>query len=509
MRHPIRGSIVWLLLCVPTIALAEDEPTKQQIEFFEKKIRPILVDHCYECHSAKSDDIGGKLLLDSRAAILKGGESGPAVSMEKAERSLLVDAMEYRDGLEMPPDDKLPDDVIADFRKWVAMGAPDPRRPKKVNDKLAQRAEALWSLKPVKKSELPKVKDGAWPINDIDSFILARLEEKGIAPVAGADAYTLCRRIHFDVIGLPPSPAAVEDFVKNYNADAQSAIESLVDQLLESPQFGARWARHWLDVARYAESNGKSRDVLFPYAWRYRNWAIDAFNADMPFSQFVTEQIAGDLLEADSTSRRDSQRVATGLLAVGSKPISGGNLQFDLIDDQIDVVTRGFLGMTASCARCHDHKFDPIPTADYYALAGIFNSTKTLYGGGLKRPKKASDAAKVWMVLGDDPKQKLKRAEELQKEFAKVQKQRGTAQKKLQNLQRGKKKNKETIAAAKQRFDLLDAQFKTIQQQQELLKLQFAMGVTDAPKTADMAVLIRGDRKSRGDVVPRGFLSFV
>ncbi len=248
--------------------------------------------------------------------------------------------------------------------------------------------------------------------------------------------------------------------------------------------------------------------MLFPHAWRYRNWTIDAFNADMPFSQFVTEQIAGDLLKADSTSRRDSQRIATGLLAVGSKPISGGNLQFDLIDDQIDVVTRGFLGMTASCARCHDHKFDPIPTADYYALAGIFNSTKTLYGGGLKRPKKASDAAKVWMVLGDDSKQKLKRAEELRKEIAKVQKQRTPAQKKLRNLQRAKK-NAKAIAAAKQKFDELDSQLKTLQEQQKQFKLQFAMGVTDAPKTADIAVLIRGDSKSRGDVVPRGFLSFV
>jgi hypothetical protein len=239
MRYSVSGSIVWLLLCIPTVALAEDEPTKQQIEFFEKKIRPILVDHCYECHSAKSDDIGGKLLLDSRDAILNGGDSGPAVTIDDPDDSLLIQAIEYQDGLEMPPDDKLPDDVIADFRKWIEMGAPDPRRPKKVSDKLAQRAETLWSLKPVKKSEPPKVNDDAWPISDIDGFVLARLEAAGMTPVADADAYTLCRRIHFDVIGLPPSPAAVEEFVKNYNADAQLTIDSLVDQLLDSPELGA------------------------------------------------------------------------------------------------------------------------------------------------------------------------------------------------------------------------------------------------------------------------------
>lgn len=365
---------------------ADDALDPKDVAFFEKKIRPVLVKHCYECHSADSDDVSAGLYVDSREGLLTGGEMGAAVVPGNVNKSLLIQAIEYRD-IEMPPDGKLPDDVIRDFRRWVRMGAPDPRtgtmpvQASAADD--ASPAADLWSLEPVGDPE-PPVLDSDWPASTVDQFVHARHVERGLTPVADAESLVLLRRLCFDLTGLPPNAEQIAAI----QADASpEAFSTLIDELLASPAYGERWGRHWLDVVRYGESAGSSRDVLMPHAWRYRNYVIDAFNSDVPYDRFIAEQIAGDLLPAESPEDAKRMLVATGLLAIGSKSLNGGNVPLDLIDDQIDVIGKSMLGLTISCARCHDHKFDPIPTADYYALAGIFKSTETLYGGGIRRPK--------------------------------------------------------------------------------------------------------------------------
>ena len=224
------------------------------------------------------------------------------------------------------------------------------------------------------------------------------MEAADLTPVADASPETLLRRVHFDLVGLPPTPEQLDAFAADHSP---AAYRKIVDELLASPHFGERWARHWLDVARFAESAGSSRDVLMLWAWRYRNYVIDAVNADIPYDRFLVEQLAGDLLEAGSPAEARRLQVATGLLAIGQKSLNGGNIPLDIIDDQLDVIGKTILGLTIACARCHDHKFDPIPTADYYALAGIFRSTETLYGGSINRPKNIDAKLKVYLVLGD------------------------------------------------------------------------------------------------------------
>jgi hypothetical protein len=354
--------------------------------FFEKKIRPVLVEHCYKCHSAEHRATKGGLRVDSRDALRKGGDSGPAVVPKDLDESLLIAAVRYDDdNLKMPPKGKLPAAVIADFEKWITLGAPDPRGdvgPVTTGGKSpwtsVEAGRKFWAFVPPTKAPAPDVKLSAWPRGDIDRFILSRLEQRNLKPVSDADRLTLVRRVYFDLVGLPPTPAQIDEFVSDQSPDA---FAKLVDRLLASPQFGERWGRHWLDVVRYAESSGGGRTLLFPEAWRYRDYVVEAFNSDRPYDRFVSEQIAGDLLPADSPADRERQLVATALLALGPTNYEGQDkkiLEMDVIDEQIDVIGKGLLGMTITCARCHDHKFDPIPTKDYYALAGIFKSTQTL-----------------------------------------------------------------------------------------------------------------------------------
>jgi hypothetical protein len=512
------------------------QDTKQGLEFFEKRIRPILVQYCYECHSAKSEDVGGDLLLDTRGGTRKGGESGHAVVPKDLRNSLLMDAIQYQT-LEMPPDERLPDIVIADFRRWIQMGAPDPREDSAAAEgEIAKdTAERLWSVAPLSVSAPPDVQPSDWQRTDIDRFVFAKLQESELTPVADAEPLILLRRVYFDLIGLPPKPDDVAALAKDSSPEA---FASLVDRLLDSPQFGERWGRHWLDVVRYAESNGKDRDVLMPYAWRYRNYVIDAFNADVPFDRFITEQVAGDLLPTDDADERDRLNVATGLLAVGSKSLTGGDLQVDLIDDQIDVVTRAFLGLTASCARCHDHKFDPIPTRDYYALAGIFASTETRFGGGLRRPKGIVGLTDVLLVLGENPDEQVASLKENQKRVAAVTKAKKTATTKLASLAKrlpkdwkirleelkalagaetgaGEEAEKPLSAEDKRIVQYTEVQEALRKLQEELDRLnergsiELAVGVREAKKISDTKVHIRGDRARLGEVVPRGFLSCI
>jgi hypothetical protein len=371
-------------------SLLEKPPTPDQIAFFEKNIRPVLAAKCYKCHSADSEKVKGGLLLDTREGIRRGGDTGHAVVPGSLGESLLLSALRGANQMElMPPKERLPEDVIANFEKWILMGAPDPREGASLT--IARKwdvasATNFWAFQPVKPQAPPRTKDEKWPAGDIDRFVLAKLEEQNLKPVADAAPHALLRRIYFDLIGLPPTPEQIEAFTKDGAARGlRAAVEKVADQLLASPQFGERWGRHWLDVARYAESTGKERNYTYPQAWRYRDYVIASFNADKPYDQFIREQIAGDLLPATSVAQRNERIIATGFLALGPKGLNERNReQFnaDNVDEQIDATTRAVLALTVSCARCHDHKFDPITMRDYYAMAGIFRSTETCYGTG-------------------------------------------------------------------------------------------------------------------------------
>lgn len=370
-----RAVAVMGLLSVFSAAAAQgsaEEEKEPGIRFFEQNIAPILKQRCFECHSHESGKAKGGLVLDSRHGWAKGGSEGPAIIPGKPDESLLIQAVRF-ESYEMPPDKQLPDSEIALLEKWVLMGAPDPRKSK------AQKTDPakLWALKPIGNPQVPRVKDDSWPRDGLDRFILARLEAEGLIPAAPADRYTLLRRVTFDLTGMPPTPEEIHEFVTD---DSEKAYEKAVDRLLSSPAFGDHWARHWFDLSCYADLADISGNVLIRDAWRYRDYVIASFNSDLPLDRFIHEQIAGDLLPFDTARQRREQIIATGYLAIGPWTLQNyikKQLDADVVDHQIDRIGRTFLAQTVSCARCHDHKFDPVPTADYYALAGIFHSTRT------------------------------------------------------------------------------------------------------------------------------------
>lgn len=351
-----------------------------ELDFFEKKIRPMLVTHCYECHSKAAADknkLRGGLYLDSRAGMLAGGDSGPSIVPGQPDESLLLESLRY-ESFEMPPKGQLPPGVIADFAKWIQRGAADPRQGETTTtagiDIEAGRQH--WAYRPIHVASIPPVDDASIR-SVVDAYVVARHRKNGTRLAPEADRRTLIRRLHFDLIGLPPTPAEIEMFLADR---APGAYERLVDRLLASPHFGERWGRHWLDVVRYADSI-TLRGFLFPEAWRYRDYVVDTFNSDRPFDVFVRQQVAGDLLPADSLDERRANLIATTFLALGNNNLEDqdkSKLRMDVVDEQLETIGRGFLAQTIGCARCHDHKFDPIPTRDYYALAGILRNTKTL-----------------------------------------------------------------------------------------------------------------------------------
>ncbi|MCE9606488.1 MAG: DUF1553 domain-containing protein, partial [Planctomycetia bacterium] len=358
------------------------------LKHFEAKIRPVLVEKCYSCHSAGAKALRGGLLLDTKEGLILGGDSGPALVVGKPEESSLIQALKF-ESFEMPPSGKLADNVIADFEHWVKIGAPDPRvGPAKVVQKKGIDLDAgrkFWSFRPVVKPAAPQVKHKAWPHGDIDRFIAAKLDEKGLQPAPDAERAVWLRRVTFDLLGLPPTPAELDAFAVDQATDA---YEKVVDRLLASPHFGERWGRHWLDVARFAESSGGGRSMVFKEAWRYRDYVVEAFNRDKPLDRFIVEQIAGDLLPHAGDDEERDHLVATSYLVLGANNYEEQDkkvLEMDVADEQIEAIGKGLLGMTIGCARCHDHKFDPIPTADYYALAGIFRSTSVLIHDNVSR----------------------------------------------------------------------------------------------------------------------------
>jgi cytochrome c553 len=394
---------ILLLPCFASVSAnaaddAESESTESadpaQLKFFEERIRPVLVEHCYSCHSADAKSIKGGLVLDSREGILAGGDSGPALVPKKAADSLLLQAMKH-ESLEMPPERKLPENVIADFSKWIENGAADPRTGGVVQKKQAidiSKGREFWSFRPVQKTSVPEV-GREWAKNGIDHFVAATQQEKlsssqsladAVAGDASADA--LIRRLTFVLSGLAPTLEEQQQFASAMKTDPDAAIAATVDRLLASPRYGERWGRHWLDVTRFAESTGGGRSMMLPDAWRFRDYVIGSFNEDKPFDQLIREHLAGDLLPADSDAQRDEQVIGVGYLMLGAinyEEQDKEQLRMDVVDEQIDSMGRTFLGMTLGCCRCHDHKFDPIPTTDYYALAGIFRSTKSLTPGNV------------------------------------------------------------------------------------------------------------------------------
>ena len=366
-RTPIALATITFGIGMGAIYISADETAK--LEFFESRIRPVLINECYDCHSTESGKTKGGLLLDSRAAWQVGGESGPAILPGKPEESLVIKAIS-RSGIipEMPPKSHLPKQVIQDFKKWIADGAIDPRE-----------GEA-----PVHEKETIDIEEGRkfWSFQPRQTFSGKHSIDGFVKPQAArAPADKLLRRLFLDLIGLPPTQEEREEFLQIYEKESpQKAVETFTDLLLNRKEFGEKWARHWLDVARYADSNGGDFNLTFHESWRYRNYVIDAFNEDMPYDQFLTEQIAGDLLPYDTPEQRNRQLIATGYLMVAPKMLTERDkpkMHLDIADEQLDTIGKSIMGLALGCARCHDHKFDPIPTADYYAMAGILHSTRT------------------------------------------------------------------------------------------------------------------------------------
>ena len=473
-------------------------PTVDQIAFFESRIRPLLVERCYECHSAGAKKLRGGLLLDSRAGVIKGGDTGPAIAPGDLDASLLIQAVRHvSEDVAMPPKKKLPPEEIAALEAWVKMGAPEPRTADTVAAVKAKeaidwtKAREWWSFRPLASPKIPRVKLTDWPANELDHFILARLEKSGLKPASDAEKRTLIRRATFDLIGLPPTPDEVEAFLAD---NSPNAFARVVDRLLDSPHYGERWGRYWLDVVRYADTAGDNSDFPIPQMFRYRNWVIAAFNRDLPYDQFVRQQLAGDLLP----ERQHDQLVATGYIANARR--FGSTVadypQHLTIEDTIDNLGRAFLGLTINCARCHDHKFDPITAADYYGIYGIFHSTRYPWPG-IELEQKQRDLVPLVPreELANAAKAQAKRDAEQQR----LEKELKRLEDELKN-KRGEEKKQHEAEIAKAREAA-----KKHAQQKPLFELAYA--VTDAKRIEDAPLQFKGDPAKPGEKVPRHFLT--
>ncbi|WP_145034373.1 DUF1553 domain-containing protein [Caulifigura coniformis] len=472
---------------------------EEELAFFEKRIRPLLVKHCYECHSADAKSLEGDLLVDSRPMLQRRGANGAAVVPGDAEASLLIKAVRYVDeNLQMPPDGKLADAEIADLEQWVRMGAPDPRTTatkfagKKVD---VAAAREFWSLRPLLRPQVPEVNGSDWPANDVDRFVLAKLQSQGLAPADAADKRALLRRVTYDLTGLPPTPEELQDFLAD---ESPEAFLRVVDRLLDSPRYGERWGRHWLDVVRYADTAGDNSDYPIPQNHRYRDWVIDAFNSDLPYDEFVRDQLAGDLRGGATEKERQERIVATGYIANSRR--FGSRVddypQHLTIEDTLDNLGRSFLGLTVSCARCHDHKFDPITTRDYYGLYGIFQSTRYPWPG-IELDKEQRDL--VPLV----PVDQLAEAVEL------LRTRKGEQTRLNQEVKRLKNALKTAEGEDKARLVKESEAATAVAEQHRGQPLPFEMvyAVADAESPAEAAVQVKGDPAQPGDVVERRFLT--
>ena len=479
---------------------------------FEQKVLPLLRKRCYACHSHEGKLQGG-LALDSRSGWQRGGDHGPAVKPGDVDGSLLIQAVRFRHAeLRMPPSGRLPAAEIAVLEDWVRQGAPDPRvasAPAATGGVDLRRGKQFWAYRPVTQPAVPPVKNTTWPRDPTDRFILSKLENRGIPPAPDADRYTWLRRVSLDLTGLPPTPDAIQRYVSDQSPQADARV---VDGLLNSTGFGERWARHWLDLTGYADQVGTSNDVFAEHAWRYRDYLIRAFNQDKPYDRLIREQVAGDLLPHKSAEERADNLVATGFLVLGDVEIVNPDklkLETDHADQQVSKVSQAFLGQTVGCARCHDHKFDPIPQSDYYALAGIFKSThsthKIPYGiwSGINTVELPETSAQVTLRKG--------REAEHQRKLERLRQEHRETLGRQQTLTAQMSKASPGSADLKPQIDELAAKSRRLAS--ELEHAEFfqpnsprAFGVRDGEQTGDMRICIRGNPYALGPSVPRGFL---
>ncbi|MBM3458206.1 MAG: DUF1549 domain-containing protein, partial [Armatimonadetes bacterium] len=501
------------VLVLPALAAPPARQNSSTPGLFEKRVLPLLQKHCYGCHS-HAGQIRGGLALDSRSGWERGGEHGPAIRPGDREGSLLLQAIRYRKpGLQMPPGGRLPAAEIALLEQWVQEGAPDPRvgagpRPAAGGVDL-QKGRQFWAFQPIRDPSPPSVRDASWPRSPVDRFLLAKLEQAGLRPATDADRYTWLRRVSLDLTGLPPSPAEIQAFLA---VSGPLAEEEVVDRLLGSPAFGERWARHWLDLTGYADQIGTSNDVFAEHAWRYRDYLIRSYNADKPYDRFLREQIAGDLLPYRTPEERADSLTATGFLVLGDVEIVNPDklkLETDLVDQQVSKVGQAFMAMTVGCARCHDHKFDPIGQADYYALAGIFKSTRST----LKIPYG------IWSGIEtvELPETEAQRAARKQRE----QEHRVRIERLRAEQARTKQQQDEVVAqlaaspadreALTGRRDELAARSRRLAGKLEHAVFfqpvpPRAFAVREAERPGDMKICIRGNPYALGATVPRGYL---
>lgn len=471
--------------------------------FFRDRVEPILRQRCYECHS-HAGKIKGGLVLDSRSGWQSGGENGPALVPGAVEKSRLITAVRYSTpDLEMPPKAKLPDNEIAILEQWVARGAPDPRETAAAVAKShgvdVEAGRRHWAYQPVREPALPEIRDTSWPLNEIDTFVLAKLEAAGLRPSAEADAYTWLRRVTFDLTGLPATEAEIADFIADRSPLAHTRV---VDRLLESRAYGERWARHWLDLVGYAEQIGTEGKVFAEHAWRYRDYLVEAFNADKPFDRFIREQIAGDLLPFKSPQERRANLIATGFLVLGDVDINAIDklkMELDFVDAQVSKVGTAFLGMTLGCVRCHDHKFDAIGQEDYYGLAGMFRSTKSTF----------KTRHGIWSNVTRVALPEL--AEDRAVASAHEQQLSGWRQEKDKLEAELKELGKATDAESGKRRDEASASLKKLEER--IAHGEYfnpgkpeAMAAQDVAQPADMRLTIRGNPRALGDTMPRGLV---
>ncbi len=555
----LRSALVAACTLAASLRAADPAPAAKplsasDLQFFESKIRPLLADKCYKCHSKEADKIRGGLLVDTREALLLGGNTGPALVPGDPGKSLLIQAVGYKDDdLQMPPKgEKLTDQQIADLTEWVRRGAPDPRTAaaKGIAKSYGGVGKNHWAFQPVKKPDLPAVQNKDWVKNPVDNFVLARLEANGMTPNSPAEKATLIRRIYFDLIGLPPHPAEVQAFVKDTSPDAYT---KLVDKLLASPQYGEHWARYWLDVARYSDTKGDAKgreDLRYPHAWTYRDWVINAFNADLPYDSFILAQIAGDYLSAHLEQQAQAKPKGSAAVkpAVAAKPapspddavqmpavevnasrtidtrwplaaqgfLTLGN-QFngrrdDIIGDQIDVTTKAFLGLTVACARCHDHKFDPIPTKDYYSLYGVFaNSLQpaelpTLNSHLAQTPDLIDYATKA-AELEKKRKDLTTEQQEFRRSMAGAGK--GKAKAAAMDTNRREKQRELQRREGELSREINDLEINHPGSPARANALYDVARVTPGRRSIDYPVLLRGEAGNRGEIVPRRFLEIL
>ncbi len=509
----------------------EQPASPEELAYFEAEIRPLLIARCYSCHSARAAKREGGLTLDSREGWAQGGDNGPAIVPGDPDASRLIRAVRYTDpDLQMPPDKSLPAEAIAKLERWVRQGAFDPRTAADASPKLENPSDPVagrdhWAFRPLAAPVVPNVAAKSWPRSSVDAFVLASLEAANLSPAPDADRHDLLRRVYVQLVGLPPTAEQVREFLADTRPDA---LERVVDRLLAQPQFGERWGRHWLDLARYADSNGLDENFLFREAWRYRNWVIEAVNADLPFDRFVLEQLAGDLLPFESIPQRDQQRIAAGFLVIGPKVLLGidaNRQKMDVADEQIETIGRAILGQTLGCARCHDHKFDPVPTADYYALAGIFTSTQVMEERYMLGQQRVMERL---VGLGAEGDAADGAYETFWRELPALKERQKQAQAGLELLQKNENPeawpefaNKHPEAVAEGAADaglaieervaaqraLVEQLTATIAQPPAIPPRAMIPGDTETPQ--DEAIRLAGQFDRSGDVIPRGFLRVV